>query len=108
MAVKSPPKRGIYVLQLYIAHNTPRSILALANLRALCEKYLAGRYSLEVIDLLKNPQLAGADRIFAVPTLVRELPKPIRKFIGTLSDPESLLVDFDLLQPTTDASVTRR
>jgi circadian clock protein KaiB len=97
MPVKALPKPGVYALRLYIADHTPRSILALANLRKLCEKHLAGRYRLEVIDLMKNPELAKIDRILAVPTLIRKLPVPIRKFIGNLSNPERLLIDFDLL-----------
>jgi len=97
MAAKIPQKRGTYALRLYVAEHTPRSILALSNLRTLCEEHLAGRYSLEVVDLMKNPELAKIDRILAVPTLIRKLPIPIRKFIGNLSDPERLLIDLDLL-----------
>ena len=84
------------MLRLYVADNTPSSILAEKNLRQLCEEHLAGRFHIEVIDLLKRPDLARDDHILAVPTLVRELPVPIRKFIGTLSDPHRVLVDFDL------------
>jgi len=97
MPAKTPPEKGTYVLTLYIVNNTPRSILALANLKKLCEKYLVGRYRLEVIDLAANPELAKSDQIFAVPTLVRQLPTPIRKFIGNLSNPERVLVDFNLV-----------
>jgi circadian clock protein KaiB len=97
MPTKTRPAPGTYSLRLYIADHTPQSILALSNLRKLCEKHLAGRYRLEVIDLVKNPERAQADRIVAVPTLVRKLPTPIRKYIGNLSNPESLLIDFDLL-----------
>jgi circadian clock protein KaiB len=99
MPRKKPDKHGLYSLRLYVIANTPGSTLALANLRALCEKHLAGRYRLEVINLSENPQLAKADGILAVPTLVRKLPVPIRKFIGNLSNPERLLVDFDFLSP---------
>jgi circadian clock protein KaiB len=99
MPRKKPCKAGFYSLCLYVTANTPRSVLALANLRGLCEKYLAGRYRLEVINLSENPQLAKGDGILAVPTLVRRLPVPIRKFIGNLSNPERLLVDFDFLSP---------
>lgn len=97
MPFKKPQTPGTYSLRLYVADHTPRSTLALANLRKLCEKHLFGRYRLEVIDLMKNPELAKIDRIFAVPTLIRELPTPIRKFIGNLSDPQRLLIDFDLV-----------
>lgn len=84
-------------LRLYVAGRTPRSIAALRNLEELCEEHLTGRYRIEIIDLMKNPQLAAADQILAVPTLVRKLPSPIRKIIGTLSDTERVLVGFDLL-----------
>ena len=90
----------MYSFRLYVAANTPRSVLALSNLRKLCEKHLAGRYRLEVIDSLKDPKRAKDDQILAVPTLVRKLPIPIRKFIGNLSDPDRLLVDFDSLSPS--------
>lgn len=108
MPAKSIPDPGIYSLRLYIADHTPRSVLALSNLTKLCEKHLAGRYRLEVVDLVKNPERAQADRIVAIPTLVRKLPTPIRKYIGNLSDPESLLIDFDLLPPEVDSSATRK
>jgi circadian clock protein KaiB len=83
-------------LRLYIAGRSFKSAAALRNLEALCEEYLTGRYRVEVIDLMKNPQLAAADQILAVPTLVRKLPSPIRTIIGTLSNTERLLVGFDL------------
>jgi len=83
-------------LRLYVAGPTPKSIAAFRNLEQLCEEYLAGRYRIEVIDLMKNPQLARGDQILAVPTLVRKLPAPIRKIIGNLSDTERLLVGLDL------------
>jgi circadian clock protein KaiB len=85
-----------WYLRLYVAGRTPRSITALRNLEELCEEHLTGRYRIEIIDLMKNPQLAAADQILAVPTLVRKLPSPIRKMIGTLSDTERVLVGFDL------------
>jgi len=96
VASDTPGKKDRYVLRLYIAGSTPQSILAEQNLRELCEEHLAGRYHIEIIDLLKNPELAQDDQILAVPTLVRELPVPIRKFIGTLSNPDRVLVGFDL------------
>jgi circadian clock protein KaiB len=83
-------------LRLYVAGPTPRSIAAFRNLEQLCDEHLAGRYRIEVIDLMKNPQLARGNQILAVPTLVRKLPAPIRKIIGNLSDTERLLVGLDL------------
>ena len=90
------PKEKKWELRLYIAGNTPKSNTALANLKKYCEQHLAGQYSLEVIDLLKNPQLAAGDQIFAVPTLVRKVPVPIRKIIGDLSNEEKVLVGLNL------------
>ena len=83
-------------LRLYLAGQTPRSMAALANLKKLCKEHLAGKYRIEVIDLLKNPQLARGDQIIAIPTLVRRLPQPIRKIIGDLSNTERLLVGLQL------------
>lgn len=96
-------QKGKYHLRLYVADGTPQSILAIRNLKVLCEKHLADRFDLEVIDLLKNPQRAQQDQILVVPTLVRKLPSPIRKFIGNLSNPERVLVDFNLLPSEHDA-----
>jgi circadian clock protein KaiB len=83
-------------LRLYVAGPTPKSIAAFRNLEQLCEEHLAGRYRIEVIDLMKNPQLAQGNQILAVPTVVRKLPAPIRKIIGNLSDTERVLVGLDL------------
>ncbi|MBB6558916.1 circadian clock protein KaiB [Acidovorax soli] len=83
-------------LRLYVAGSTPRSSAALENLKRLCETHLAGRYSIEVVDLLVNPQLAAGDQILAVPTLVRKFPEPIRKIIGDLSNEERVLVGLDV------------
>jgi circadian clock protein KaiB len=83
-------------LRLYVAGTTPRSVAALENLKRVCETHLAGRYSIEVIDLLVNPRLAAGDQILAVPTLVRKVPEPIRKIIGDLSDEERVLVGLDV------------
>jgi circadian clock protein KaiB len=83
-------------LKLYVAGKTARSIAALENLRNLCETHLAGRYSIEIVDLLVNPQLAAGDQILAVPTLVRKFPEPIRKIIGDLSNEERVLVGLDV------------
>ncbi len=83
-------------LRLYVAGQTPKSVTALTNLKKLCEEHLAGKYRIEVIDLLKHPQLARGDQILAIPTLVRRLPSPIRKIIGDLSNTERVLVGLDL------------
>ncbi|KAB2945154.1 MAG: thiol-disulfide isomerase [Candidatus Methanoperedens nitroreducens] len=83
-------------LRLYVAGQTPKSITAFNNLKKLCEEHLAGKYRIEVIDLLKNPQLAKGDQIFAIPTLVRKLPQPLKKIIGDLSNKERVLVGLDL------------
>ena len=83
-------------LRLYIAGETAKSLTAFSNLESLCEEHLEGRYRIEVIDLLKNPQLARGDQILAVPTLVRKLPQPIKKIIGDLSNVERVLVGLDL------------
>jgi circadian clock protein KaiB len=83
-------------LRLYVAGQTPKSVRALANLKKLCEEHLAGRYSIEIIDLLKDPQLARGDQILAIPTLVRHLPAPLKKIIGDLSNSERVLVGLDL------------
>lgn len=85
-----------WVLRLYVAGQTPKCLAAFSNLKEICEEHLAGRYSIEVIDLLKNPQLAQGDQIFAIPTLVRNLPEPVRKIIGDLSNTEKVLVGLDL------------
>jgi circadian clock protein KaiB len=83
-------------LRLYVAGPTPRAVAALENLKRICEEHLAGRYAIEVVDLLKTPQLAKGDQIIAVPTLVRKLPQPVRKIIGDLSNAEKVLVGLDL------------
>jgi circadian clock protein KaiB len=85
-----------YVLRLYVAGNTPKSTAALNNLNKYCEEYLAGRYKIEVIDLLVHPQLAEGDQILAIPTLVRKVPVPIRKIIGDLSNVEKVLIGLDI------------
>jgi circadian clock protein KaiB len=83
-------------LRLYIAGQTPKSLTALSNLKKICEAHLSGKYRIEVIDLVKTPQLAQGDQILAIPTLVRNLPTPIRKIIGDLSNTERVLVGLDL------------
>lgn len=87
---------GAYQLRLYVAGQTPKSILAMRNLRMICEEHLQGRYEIEVIDLRQNPQLAHGDQILALPTLVRRLPEPIKKIIGDLSNTERVLVGLDI------------
>ncbi len=89
--------RRTWRLRLYVAGQTPKSITALANLKRLCESHLAGRYSIEVVDLLDKPQLARQDDIVVIPTLVRTLPPPIRKIIGDLSNVERVLVGLDVV-----------
>lgn len=83
-------------LRLYTAGQSPKSLAALSNLKRICDEHLAGRYSIEVIDLMKNPRLAKDDEIIAIPTLVRKLPEPLRKIIGDLSDEERALVGLQL------------
>ena len=83
-------------LKLYVAGQTAKSMTALENLRRVCETHLAGRYQIEVVDLLVNPRLAAGDQILAVPTLVRKVPEPIRKIIGDLSNEERVLVGLDV------------
>lgn len=92
----SKEKELKYELRLYIAGQTPKSITALQNINKLCKDHLDGKYSIEVIDLLQNPQLAEGDQIFAIPTLVRKVPEPIRKIIGDLSDQEKVLVGLNI------------
>lgn len=87
---------GPYHLRLYVAGQTAKSMAALANLKRFCEEHLAGRYDIEVIDLLQNPQLAAGDQILAIPTLVRRLPAPLKRIIGDLSNTEKVLVGLDL------------
>jgi len=87
----------VWQLRLYVAGQTPKSILALSNLQRLCEEHLQGRYTIEVIDLHKHPKLAKQDEIVAIPTLVRKLPDPIRRVIGDLSNIEKALVGLQLV-----------
>ncbi len=86
----------IWELRLYVAGQTPNSMRAFANLKKICEEHLKGKYTIEVIDLIKNPQLAKGDQILAIPTLVRKLPVPLRKIIGDLSNTERVLVGLDI------------
>jgi len=91
------PAKDMWVLRLYVAGQTPKAITAFANLKKICEEQLKNKYTIEVIDLLINPQLGAEDQIFALPTLVRKLPVPVRKIIGDLSNTERVLVGLDLL-----------
>lgn len=83
-------------IRIYVAGETPKSRDAIANLRKVCEEYLKGRYSIEVIDLMKHPQLAAEEQIFAVPTVVRRLPEPLKKLIGDMSATDKVLVGLDI------------
>jgi len=85
-----------YVLRLYVAGQTPKSMQAFENLKKISEQHLKGRYKIEVIDLVKNPRLAKDDQILAIPTLVRKLPEPLKKIIGDLSNTERVLVGLDI------------
>ncbi len=95
-ASKKKPASAQWELRLYIAGRTQKCMAAFANLNRICEEHLKGRYRIEVVDLLKNPQLARGDQILAVPTLVRKLPEPVRKIIGDLSNEERVLVGLDV------------
>lgn len=88
----------VWNLRLYVAGQTPKSLEAFANLKKICETHLKGRYSLEVVDLQENPHLARQDQIIAIPTLIRKLPEPIKKIIGTLADTERVLVGLDIIE----------
>ena len=100
----SPPDRDptdaaeteIWNLRLYVAGQSTKCMAAVRNLNAFCEQHLAGRYRIEVVDLLQNPRLARDDQILAIPTLVRKVPEPLRKIVGDLSNTEKMLVGFDL------------
>jgi circadian clock protein KaiB len=89
-------KQPTWELRLYVAGQTAKSLQAFANLKRICEEHLGGKYRIEVVDLMKNPELAKGDQIFALPTLVRKLPEPVRKIIGDLSNTERVLVGLDL------------
>lgn len=86
----------LWELRLYVAGETPKSIAAVSNLNRICEEHLPGQFKIEVVDLLKHPQLARGDQIVAIPTLVRKLPNPVRKIIGDLSNTEKTLVGLQL------------
>jgi len=90
-------KKSNYKLILYVAGTTPNSLEAFANLKKICDEYLKGQYSIDVVDLLKNPKLAKGDQIIAIPTLVRKLPPPLKKIIGDLSNKEKVLVGLNII-----------
>jgi circadian clock protein KaiB len=92
----TPAHSKTWLLRLYVAGQTPKSIVAFRNLKTICEQHLTGRYRIEVIDLLENPMLAAGDQILAIPTLVRRLPEPMKRIIGDLSNTERVLVGLDL------------
>lgn len=104
---RSKPNSHEYLLRLYVAGTTPKSLEALSNLRAICEHHLKGRYRLEVVDLLDNPALARGDQILALPALVRQLPPPVKKIIGDFSNAERVLVGLDLRPLARGARATR-
>lgn len=93
---KNPSGDEVWELRLYVAGITPKSIEAFSNLKRICDEHLAGKYHIEVVDLLENPKLARGDQILAIPTLVRKLPPPLKKIIGDLSNTERVLVGLDL------------
>ncbi len=104
MTAASPPRvpadltdAGKYYLRLYVAGESPKSLRAFANLKRICEENLAGRYEIQIIDLLVHPQLARGDEIVAIPTLVRSLPAPMRRIIGDLSDTDRVLVGLQIV-----------
>jgi circadian clock protein KaiB len=99
-ALTAPPKRERYVLRLYVTGMTSRSIEAIRSIKGICEQYLAGVYDLEVIDIYQHPHLAKDEQIIAVPTLVKKLPAPLRRFIGNLSNTDKVLLGLDLRKKT--------
>ena len=92
----SPDPDGAYHLRLYVAGQSPKSVRAVENLRHVCEEYLPGRYTIELVDLVEHPERARTDEIIAVPTLIRKLPEPIRRIIGDLSDTDKVLIGLQL------------
>lgn len=92
----SAPVAEVWILRLYVAGQTPKSIAAFANLKSICDEHLADKYRIEIIDLIKNPTLAKGDQILAIPTVVRQLPPPVKKLIGDLANKERVLVGLDI------------
>jgi circadian clock protein KaiB len=95
-----PEPKDFWLLRLYVAGQTPKSLAAFANLKKICEEHLKCKYQIEVIDLIKNPTLAKGDQILAIPTLIRKLPEPVRKIIGDLSNTEKVLVGLNIVPVT--------
>ncbi len=102
---KGPGKSDVWELRLYVAGQSPRSVAAFANLKKICEEHLQDRYNIEVVDLVKHPQLAAGDQIVAIPTLVRKLPQPLRKIVGDLRDTERALVGLQVRQTSSSSDV---
>ena len=96
---EQPAPEEVWEFKLYVAGHTPRSVTAISNLKALCEEYMPGRYQIEIIDLIERPELARSDQVVAIPTLVRNLPGPIRRIIGDLSNTERVLVGLQVKRP---------
>lgn len=94
--VDSAPVEEVWILRLYMAGQTTKSVTAFANLKKICEEHLAGKYRIEIVDLIKNPALAKGDQILAIPTVVRQLPPPVKKLIGDLANTERVLVGLDI------------
>ena len=95
-AIKAGTSEEVWILKLYVAGQTPKSLAAFTNLKKICDEHLDGRYRIKIVDLLKNPKLAKGDQIFAIPTLVRQLPTPVKKIIGNLANKERVLVGLDI------------
>jgi circadian clock protein KaiB len=91
-----PPDANIWLLRLYIAGQTPKSLTAINNLKKICEEHLQGKYQIEIIDLVEHPHLARQEQILAVPTLIRKLPPPIKQIIGDLSNTEKVLIGLSI------------
>ena len=102
-APNEPESDVTWTMRLYVAGDSPKSRAAIANLHKLCEDHLNARYRIEVVDLLKNPKLAKTHQIVAIPTLIRELPEPIRRVIGDLSDSSKALITLDLIRASPGA-----
>lgn len=94
------PESNTYILRLYVAGQSPKSIKAITNIKRICEENLKGRYMLEVIDLYQQPKLAQGEQIIAIPTLIKKLPPPLRRIIGDMSNTERVLVGLDLQEKT--------
>jgi circadian clock protein KaiB len=102
--LRAAPEQQHYVLRLYVAGATPHSTQAIVNIKQICEQHLQGRYELEIIDVYQQPVLAAGEQIIAAPTLIKQLPLPLRKFIGDMSDTDRILVGLDLRVRTSGSS----